>query len=283
MRVLAKQIITVLVALQVTDVSAETFVSASTVVASVNETNILLGHMTLVRESLPGQYQSIPDDQLLRGILEQIIRQILMSQVNDQKETLRTKFTLENDRRILRTSEAVDTISSNLIDEDAIKVAYKRNYLNALPRKEYNASYILVETEENAIEIFKKIKEGMNFGELAIKFSIGPSGQNSGKLGWFKHEMMAQPFEDAVMLLKKSEISESIKTDFGWHVIKLNDVLDSAIPPLDKVREQIFFKLQRQFVVDEIKKFQQKSLIILQNIEQFDASALSNITLVDGR
>ena len=95
--------------------------------------------------------------------------------------------------------------------------------------------------------------------------------------------MMVQSFEQAVMLLKKGEISEPIKTHFGWYVIKLNDVRRLEIPPLDKVREEIFSELQKKFIGEEIKKFQQESLIILEDIEQLDASELNNITLIDGR
>ncbi len=282
MQFLAKHIIAALAVFFATSAFAEEDVNASTVVASVNGTNITLGHMILVRESLPLQYQSAPDEQLFRGILDQIIRQTLLSQVNDQTETLRTKLTIENDRRILRASEAVDAISSNLIDEDAIKAEYEANYLNAAPRKEYNASHILVETEERATSLIKKIKEGSNFGKLAIEFSTGPSGQNSGQLGWFGHGMMVPPFEEAVMLLQKGEISGPIKTDFGWHVIKLNDVRDSATPPLQQVREEIFSELQQKFVRKKLKKFQEESLIIIQDIEQFEASVLSNTALIDG-
>ena len=129
MQFLAKHIIAALAVLFATSAFAEENLNASTVVASVNGTNITLGHMILVRESLPLQYQSAPDEQLFRGILEQIIRQTLLSQVNDQTETLRTKLTIENDRRILRASEAVDAISSKLIDEDAIKKSLLSNML----------------------------------------------------------------------------------------------------------------------------------------------------------
>ena len=283
MVIFAKQVIAAFVLMYGTGAMAKDDLSASTIVASVNGTNITLGHMILVWESLPAQYQSASDEQLFQNILEQIIRQTLLAQFNKQPETLRTKLTLENDRRILRAAEAVDAISSELIDEDSIKATYKLNYLNAAPTKEYNASHILVETEEKAVRLLKMLKDGMEFEELAINFSIGPSRQNSGKLGWFRHGMMVPSFEEAVISLKKGEISKPVKTDFGWHVIKLNNMRNLTTPPLEEVRAEIFSKLQRQFVAEQIKKFRNDSLIIFQNIEHLDTTVLRNTNFIDGR
>ena len=170
MVIFAKQVIAAFVLMYGNGALAKDDLSASTIVASVNGTNITLGHMILVRESLPAQYQSASDKQLFQNILEQIIRQTLLAQFNKQPETLRTKLTLENDRRSLRAAEAVDAISSEPIDEDAIKETYKLNYLNAAPTKEYNVSHILVETEEKAVRLLKMLKDGMEFEELAINF-----------------------------------------------------------------------------------------------------------------
>ena len=282
MGLLAKQITAVFVLMSATAVLAKDDMSASTIVATVNGTDITLGHMILIRESLPVQYQSTPDEQLFQSILEQMIKQTLLSQINNQTETLRTKLTLENNRRILSAAEAVDAISSSLIDEASIEEAYKLNYLNVGPVKEYNASHILLKTKEKAVKIVKMVKEGMKFADLAIKFSTGPSRQNSGKLGWFRHGMMVPPFEKAVASLKKGEISEPVKTDFGWHVIKLHDVRDLAAPSLKEVRSEIFSQLQQQFVDAKIKKFQQESLIVLRDIEQLDVSVLKKTHLIDG-
>ena len=283
MVIFAKQVIAAFVLMYGTGAMAKDDLSASTIVASVNGTNITLGHMILVRESLPAQYQSASDEQLFQNILEQIIRQTLLAQFNKQPETLRTKLTLENDRRSLRAAEAVDAISSEPIDEDAIKETYKLNYLNAAPTKEYNVSHILVETEEKAVRLLKMLKDGMEFEELAINFSIGPSKQNSGKLGRFRHGMMVPSCEEAVISLKKGEISKPVKTDFGWHVIKLNNMRNLTTPPLEEVRAEIFSKLQQQFVAEQIKKFRNDSLIIFQNIEHLDTTVLRNTNFTDGR
>ena len=82
---------------------------------------------------------------------------------------------------------------------------------------------------------------------------------------------------------KKGEISEPVKTDFGWHVIKLNNIRNLTTPPLEEVRAEIFSKLQQQFVAEQIKKFRNDSLIIFQNIEHLDTTVLRNTNFIDGR
>jgi len=86
-----------------------------------------------------------------------------------------------------------------------------------------NASHILVKTEEEAKQIKEKLNLGKNFEDLAKQYSLCPSKKKGGNLGWFSHGQMVKEFEKATFDLKKGEISKPIKTQFGWHIIKLND------------------------------------------------------------
>ena len=203
MRILAKLITAAYLGTAIAPAFAENHMDASTVVATVNGTEITLGHMILARENLPTQYQSLPDEQLFQGILEQLIQQTLLSQVNENPESLRVRLTLENDRRMMRAGEAVDIISSQAIGEDDIIAAYEEKFSNAEAEREFNASHILVETEEAALNLIEKAKEGADFAELAKEFSTGPSGPNGGQLGWFRKGMMVPPFEEAVLGMEK--------------------------------------------------------------------------------
>ena len=110
MVIFAKQVVLAFVLMYRTIALAKDDLRASTIVASVNGTSIPLGQMILVRESLPAQYQPASNEQLFQNILEQIIRQTLFAQFNKETESLHTKLTLENDRRILRAAEAFDAI-----------------------------------------------------------------------------------------------------------------------------------------------------------------------------
>mgnify|MGYP003332644416 FL=1 len=281
MRILAKLITAAYLGTAIVPAFAENHMDASTVVATVNGTEITLGHMILARENLPTQYQSLPDEQLFQGILEQLIQQTLLSQVNENPESLRVRLTLENDRRMMRAGEAVDIISSQAIGEDDIIAAYEEKFSNAEAEREFNASHILVETEEAALNLIEKAKEGADFAELAKEFSTGPSGPNGGQLGWFRKGMMVPPFEEAVLGMEKGAISGAVKTDFGWHVIKLNDVRDLSAPTLEQVRNDIYAELQQQAVVERIKQMQDTGDIARTDLGEFDAGVLKNLSLLD--
>ena len=180
MRTLVKLIVAAYLAIAIPPALAENHIDASTVVATVNGTEITLGHVILMHEGLPSQYQSLPNDQLFQSIVEQLIQQTLLSQVNENPESLRVRLTLENDRRMMRAGEAVNIISSQAIGEDDILAAYEEKFSNAQAEREFNASHILVETEEAALNLIEKAKEGADFAELAKEFQRAPLGQMAG-------------------------------------------------------------------------------------------------------
>ncbi len=86
-----------------------------------------------------------------------------------------------------------------------------------------NAKHILVKTEEQAKEILNQINQGKSFEDLAREKSLCPSGKKGGNLGWFSHGQMVREFQKAAFSLKKGEISQPVKTQFGWHIIKCVD------------------------------------------------------------
>lgn len=86
-----------------------------------------------------------------------------------------------------------------------------------------NASHILVKSQDKAQEILEQIKEGKSFADLAMQHSLCPSKKKGGNLGWFGHGQMVKEFERAAFATKKGQMSEPVKTQFGWHIIKVND------------------------------------------------------------
>ena len=87
----------------------------------------------------------------------------------------------------------------------------------------WKASHILVEKQSKALEILEQIKQGKNFSDLAQQFSQCPSGKRGGSLGWFGPGQMVREFENAVKNMNKGAISEPVKTQFGYHIIRLDD------------------------------------------------------------
>ena len=108
-----------------------------------------------------------------------------------------------------------------------------------LPRNEYRARHILVQTKDFADQILARLAKGEKFETLA-KDSLDSSRDKGGDLGWFGPQAMVKPFSDAVMALKKGETTaKPVQTQFGWHIIRLDDVRDVQPPPFEQVKPQL--------------------------------------------
>ena len=163
--------------------------------------------------------------------------------------------------------------------EEAVKAAYDEQYAKAEPGKEYHARHILVPTEDEAKAVEKAIADGGDFATVANEKTQDPSGKtNGGDLGWFGAGMMVPEFEEAVSALQPGQVSQPIQTQFGWHVIKLEEVRDATAPTLDEVRPQIETQLQQAAVQAELAKATESAKI--ERTEGIDPSVLHNQTLL---
>ncbi|KGP72258.1 peptidylprolyl isomerase [Pontibacillus yanchengensis] len=114
-------------------------------------------------------------------------------------------------------------------------------------KTELQASHIIVDSEEKAKEVAKKVKEGnKSFAELAKEYSTGPSASKGGDLGTFGPGKMDPAFEDAAYALEEGEVSEPVQSSFGWHIIKVTGKKETDVKPLDEMRDQIKSELQKQ-------------------------------------
>ena len=166
-------------------VAADDSADANTVVATVNGTEITLGHMILARRALPEQYSNYPAEMLFEGLLDQLVQQTLLAQSTSGEVTTRTKLELENQRRMLLAGSAIEEVMAKDLSQDDVEQMYQSEYANMESGAEYNASHILVETEEGALALTVALEDGADFAELAKEKSTGPSGPNGGQLGWF--------------------------------------------------------------------------------------------------
>lgn len=220
--------------------------TADTVVAKVNDTEITLGQMIALRATLPAQYLQLDDATLFNGILDQIIQQTALAA--DAKPTKRDELTLENQRVGYLAGTVLEQTAGAAITDEALKVAYDAKYATAEPSKEFHAAHILVKTEDEAKAIKEELDKGADFATLAKDKSTGPSGPNGGDLGWFSAGMMVKPFEDAVMALKPGEVSGPVETEFGWHIIKLDEVRDAAVPSMEDARDELSGDIRQKAV-----------------------------------
>lgn len=255
-------------------------VTAGTVVATVNDVDITLGHMIAARASLPEQFDQMPAQELYNGILQQLVQQeALAQQVAALPQLL--ALTMDNEQRSLRASIAVEEALETAVSDAEIQAAYDAQYGNIDPQEEFNAAHILLATEEEAIAAKALIDEGANFAATARELSTGPSGPNGGELGWFGAGMMVPSFEAAAIALSQGEVSEPVETQFGWHIIQLNGTRQAEIPTLDDVREQLLSDLKRVAAQSIVEAAPESTTLIVPEIEGLDPEILNQRELLE--
>ncbi|PPD45517.1 MAG: peptidylprolyl isomerase [Methylocystis sp.] len=142
----------------------------------------------------------------------------------------------------LRDKALMETLLGNVAKQAAtdaaIKATYEEAAKNQKPETEYHAHHILVPTEEEAKKALARVKGGEDFAKVAGEVSKDP-GSKGGDLGWFTKDRMVPEFGEAASKLKPGELSEPVKTQFGWHVIKLDESRPKTFPPLDQIKDQV--------------------------------------------
>ena len=159
--------------------------------------------------------------------------QNVMNLIKKNKDSILAKYWLNN-------------FIKNETSEENVKNFYN-NYVKSFQEyTEINASHILVKTKNEAVSIINKLNNKSQFSELAREYSIGPSAKNGGNLGWFGPGQMVKEFEKAAFLLEKGNISQKpIKTKFGFHVIKLNDIRNAKPKKLNEIKNNIIEKITK--------------------------------------
>ncbi len=255
--------------------------TADTVVAVVNGTEITLGHMIATRDALPEQYRQLPDDVLFNGVLEQIIQQTALAQVGETQQTKRDTLALDNQKRTYLAGVVLDSVAKAGVSDEALQKLYDEKYAKAEPAKEFSAAHILVATEEEAKALKAEIDAGGDFAAIAKeKSSDKGSAANGGDLGWFGLGMMVKPFEDAVIAMEKDKVSDPVKSDFGWHIIKLNDIRTVETPKLEDVKEELTGDLRQQAVEAKVKELTDAAKVE-KRVDGIDPAILKNAALID--
>jgi len=163
---------------------------------------------------------------------------------------------------ILASADLRQLLTSHKFTDEEVKKEYDR-LVAAAPRKEYKASHILTKTKAEAEAVIKELDKGKSFADLAKEKSIDPSAkQNSGDLGWFPPQQMVKPFSDAVEKMKKGTYTKTpVQSEFGWHVIKLEDEREVQPPAFEGVKAQMEQLMQTKMVNDYVDKLKEHAKI----------------------
>ena len=230
-------------------------------VAIVNGTPISRTEYDIyVKNLLQGKQQELTPEQKNQVLDELINMQLLSAQA--EKDGLENDPDAAAQLRVLRMRVMADAESQKFLKgyqpTDAELHAEYDTAVAAMDKNEYHARHILVADKDQADQIVKKLKGGAKFEDLAKSQSIDGSKTNGGDLGWFTLARMVKPFGDALKGLKKGEYTQQpVQTQFGWHVIKLEDTRDVTPPPFDQVKSQLTTAVIRkklQSYVDQLKK-----------------------------
>lgn len=253
---------------------------ASTVVATVAGKDITLGEMIITRSQLPQQYAQFPSDVLFEGVLDQLIQQQLLAE-SVAETPARVEYALTNERRTLLAGEAINTINIEATTEEAIQNAYDARFGGAEVATEYNASHLLVETEEEALAAKARIDSGEEFADVARDISTGPTGPNGGNLGWFGAGQMVPEFEATVIALGAGEVSDPVQTQFGWHVVTLNESRLQEQPGLDQLRSELSQEVQEAAILERLAALRDAAEVVMPEAGAFDPELLNNLDLLE--
>ena len=211
---------------------------ADTVIATVNGDKIMKstldGYMNILKKSGRADQQAAIDDLVATEIaLQEAKKTDILARPTSKKAI--ADFT----RNVLLKTWTKEKVESFDITDEEIKKAYDER-VTKLATQEFNARHILVKDEDAAKAIIKELEGGADFEKLAKEKSTGPSGSNGGSLGWFKAQTMVPAFADALKTMKKGDISKTpVKTQFGYHIIKLEDSRNAKLPSLDSLKPQL--------------------------------------------
>jgi len=210
--------------------------------------------------------QGAPDSPELRNMVrEELIRREIMTQ-EATKKGLNKKSELINQIELMRQGLLIraylqEYIKGHPVSDEAIKAEYA-NITKQMGDKEYKARHVLVETEAEAKEIVGRLQKGEKFDEVAKASKDPGSKDKGGDLGWSPPTGYVKPFSDALVKLQKGKFSaEPVKTEFGYHVIMLDDIRDLKAPALDDVKQQIKQRLQQAMVEKHILELRQKAKV----------------------
>jgi len=239
------------------------------VVAVVNDQQILSSELVQAFQALPRQHQQ-------RG-LRAVYGQLLERLIDDKLLTIHGRLNnLAGDAEVKTMVKAAEDqiiarvymnrLISQSITEEALQKRYAELAKNTPSQEEVRARHILVDTEADAQEVIKLIKGGQSFEEVAKARSKDPAAAQGGDLGYFRKGDMVKPFSDAAFSMQAGSMTEApVKTEFGWHVIKVEDRRQSSAPPFDRVRGQIARDLGRRIAIDVLNTARDGA-----KIERFD-------------
>ncbi len=224
------------------DAVAQNQISEGTV-ATVDGIAITYNDVSLVEDELMAVYGQLPEEQRFQTLVGYMVNRILASEaakkagLENDADVAKIKAFME--RKALQDVYIAKMLMERVREED-VTAYYGKEIVNGPVEEELRARHILLDNREAADAIVADLENGADFAALAKERSKGPSGPSGGDLGYFSKQSMVPAFSDAAFKLAAGETSPPVQTQFGWHVIRVEDRRNRPVPPFDQVRDQIY-------------------------------------------
>jgi peptidyl-prolyl cis-trans isomerase C len=238
------------------------------VVARANGVDIRQSDLALAEDEVGASMPQMPPDQKHEYLITYLADIIVLSQAADQqklgdRDDVKHRIAFERSKVLMET--LLDDAGKAAVNDDAMHKVYDDAVKQMPPEEEVRARHILVATEDEAKDIEAQLKKGADFATLAKEKSKDPGAAEGGDLGYFTRDQMVPEFADAAFKLDKGQISDPVKTQFGWHIIKVEDKRIKPTPTYDEVKTQLETFVAHKAQADLVQKLRSAA-----NIERLD-------------
>ena len=244
------------------------------VVARVNGVDIKQSDLALAEEDVGADMQAASPEAKREHLISYLADIIMVTQAADKKNLADNpdfKRRLAFLRSKLLMGYELQEEAKTALTDEALKQTYDEAVKSMSGQEEVRARHILVEGEDEAKAILEQLKGGADFAKLAKEKSKDPGAAEGGDLGYFTKDQMVPEFADVAFKMYPGQLSNPVKTQFGWHVIKVEDKRIKQPPEFEKVKDQIEAYLARKAQADFIAKLRQNA-----KIERLDKAAEQN-------
>jgi peptidyl-prolyl cis-trans isomerase C len=246
--------------------------SADPVLARVNGVDIHQSDLALAEEDIGGNIPAQSSDAAKRDYLVNYVADMILVAKAAEAKKIQDRDDFKQRLAFARNKVLMETMlqaeAKNAVTDQAMHQVYDDTAKQIGDEQEVRARHILVEKEDEAKAIIAELKKGADFAQLAKQKSKDPGTSDGGDLGYFTKDQMVPEFAAAAFKLDKGQISDPVKTQFGWHVIKVEDKRKRQLPEFDKVKDQIETFVQRKAQVEFVTKLRAEG-----KIERLDGQA----------
>jgi peptidyl-prolyl cis-trans isomerase C len=239
-------------------------VGTGPVVARVNGVDIHESDIAMAEDDLGSELQNVPPDVRREHLIAYLADIVLVSKAAENRD-LHNSDEFKQRLAFLRSKLLMGALLSDharkVTNDEALQQVYNEQVKPMGATEEVRARHILVGTEEEARKIVEQLKAGADFAELAKKLSKDPGASDGGDLGYFTKDQMVPEFANVAFQMYPGQTSNPVKTQFGWHIIRLEDRRNRPVPEFEKVREQIEAFVARRAQTEMVAQLREKAKI----------------------